>query len=253
MREIQSWISDDELNYIRTSSYWNNIEEEKKKPWWIEDGDYKKCINYLKSSKLLYEYQKAEKYVKEFKSEQIKIADIAAGIGWSSALLSKLQIVEEVHAVEISRHRLDVLFEHSVKMFHGEENKIYRYLGNFYELGFPERSIDIIFMSQAFHHADKPLKLLVECDRVLKNGGRIILVGENHIGIGKIIRRFLSILIRQKKIMTNFYQMFLPDQILGDHYYRHSDYYFIFNLLGYVPKHEKIDSEHIIYIADKNG
>ena len=145
MREIKSWITDEELSFITTSSYWNDVEEEMKKPMWIVDGDYKKCLNYLKSSKLLYEYQIAEKFVKEFSGRDLKIADIAAGIGWTSALLSKLPFVEEVHAVDISKHRLGSLFEHSIKMISGEEKKIYRYLGNFYDLRFDDKSMDIIF------------------------------------------------------------------------------------------------------------
>ena len=253
MHKIENWLSDEELETIYTSSYWNDIEEEKKKEWWIEDGNYKKCIDYLNSSKLLYEYQQAEKFINNFEGQAIRVADLAAGIGWTSALLSKLPNVSEVHAVEISKHRIGSLFEHSFKMLSGENNKIFRYLGSFYDLQFDDKSIDIIFMSQAFHHADKPFKLLFECDRVLKDYGRIILVGEHYIGIKKIIRRFLSILIRQKKVTINFYEMFKPDQVLGDHYYRCSDYYFMFGSMGYDVQHKQLESGKVIYIADKKG
>ncbi len=253
MREIVMWLSDEELESIYSSSYWNDIEEEKKKEWWIEDGNYEKCLDYLKSSKLLYEYQQSEKFINNFAGTSIKVADLAAGIGWTSALLSKLQKVREVHAVEISKHRINSLFAHSVKMLSGEEDKIYRYIGSFYDLKFEDESVDIIYMSQAFHHADKPLKLLLECDRVLKNNGRMILVGEHSFGLRSIIRRFLSILIRQNKVTTNFYEMFPPDQVSGDHYYRRSDYYFMFGAMGYDIKHQHLDSENVIYIADKKG
>lgn len=254
MRSIEYWISDKELELIYTSSYWNDIEEEKTKEWWIEDGNYEKCLNYLKSSQLLYEYQQSEKFITEFPGESIKIVDLAAGIGWTSVLLSKLSNVTEVHAVEISKHRLGPLFEHSIKMLKGDSNKIFRYLGNFYDLRFDDKSIDIIYMSQAFHHAEKPLKLILECDRVLKDNGRIILVGEQFIGTRKIIRRFFANLIKKRKFTTNFYEMFPPDRKLGDHYYRRSDYYFMFRTLGYNIKHQHLKhlkSENVIYIADK--
>ena len=251
MRKIITWLSDKELDLIYTSSYWNDIEEEKKKEWWIEDGNYQKCLNYLKKSKLIDEYRASEKFVKNFPSTEIKILDLAAGIGWTSALLSKLEQVKEVHALEISKHRLDSLFEHSVKMLSGKEDKIFRYLGSFYDLNIEDKSIDIIYMSQAFHHANKPFNLLSECDRVLKSNGRILLVGEHYINIRKQIRRFLSILIKQRKAISNFYEMFKPDPVLGDHYYRCSDYYFMFNALGYDLQHQKLESGNIIYIADK--
>jgi SAM-dependent methyltransferase len=253
MREIKNWLSDEELKLVYTSSYWNDIEEEKKKEWWIEDGNYKKCLDYLKSSKLLYGYQQSEKFISNFATISIKIADLGAGIGWTSALLSKLQNISEVHAVDISKHRMDSLFKNSVKMFSGEEDKIFRYIGSFYDLKFKDKSMDIIYMSQSFHHANKPLKLFLECDRVLKNNGRIILVGEHYIGIKLIIRRFLSILIRQKKLITNFYEIFPPDKRLGDHYYRRSDYYFMFGSMGYDVKHQQLDGGNVIYIADKKG
>lgn len=253
MKEIQNWLSDKELELIYTSSYWNDIEKEKKKEWWIEDGNYDRCLKYLDSSKLMFEYQQAEEFVKNFSRESIKVVDLASGIGWTSALLSKLSNVEEVHAVEISKHRLSILFEHSIKMLNGNESKISRYLGNFYDLKFQQSSIDIIFMSQAFHHANKPLNLLIECDRILKRDGRIIIVGEHFIGTKAIIKKFMITLIKTRKFITNFYQLFPPDQELGDHYYRQSDYYFMFRSMGYDIEHQQLQKGSMIYIADKKG
>lgn len=84
--------------------------------------------------------------------------------------------------------------------------------------------MDIIFLAQAFHHADKPLCLLVKCDRILKKGGRIILLGEHFIGKKLHLRKMLSVLVKQKKFYTDFYKLFEPDEKPGDHYYRRSDY-----------------------------
>ena len=33
--------------------------------------------------------------------------------------------------------------------------------------------------------------------------------------------------------MTNFFELFPPDNELGDHYYRESDYYLFAQMLGY--------------------
>ena len=114
LREIKYWLSDTDLKSIYTSAYWNDIEKEKKKEWWIDNGNYEKCLHYINSSGLLSEYQKSEKFIQEF-SRKVVIADLASGIGWTSALLSKLSNVAEVHAVEISKHRLGSLFENAVK------------------------------------------------------------------------------------------------------------------------------------------
>ena len=181
----------------------------------------------------------------------IKIADLAAGIGWTSACLSKLEKVDEVIAVDISKHRMSELFEHSVKMMGGSAYKISRYVGSFYDLKIEAESVDLIYLSQAFHHADNPLLLLQECNRALIKGGRIILIGEHFISIYKIFRRFISGIIKERKVTTNFYELFKPNPILGDHYYRDSDYYFMFLAFGYKLKRVSIDKDTVIYIADK--
>jgi SAM-dependent methyltransferase len=251
MRPIESWLSDDQLASIYSSAYWNDIGEEQKKELWIAGGDHRKCLDYLQQSRLLFEYQEAEKHVKSCAGSELKVADLAAGIGWTSALLSKLPNVGEVHAVEISKHRLGGLFEASAKMMGADETKLFRHFGSFYDLRFGDQSMDIIFLSQAFHHAQRPLALLTECDRVLKSGGRILLIGEHYIGWGKILKGFLRSLVKQRRLVTNFHELFPPDEKLGDHYYRRSDYYFMFGTMGYSLKCRILDAGKVIYIADK--
>ena len=253
LADVQRWLSDDELREIYTSSYWNDIEEEKKKEWWIEDGDYGRCRRYLETSKLMEEYQQAEAFIRAIPQDDLRIADLAAGTGWTTALLSKLDNVAEVHAVEISLHRLERLLPHSVAMFTGRAEKIRRYLGSFYDLRLPAKSMDLVFLSQAFHHADRPIKLMVECDRVLKPGGRIVMVGEHGVGGSWLMRRFFKALLRQRRIVTDFHQLFPPDPLLGDHYYRRSDYYFLFVAMGYTLEHRIAATGQTMFIADKRG
>jgi ubiquinone/menaquinone biosynthesis C-methylase UbiE len=247
---VQCWLSDAQLHDIYTARYWNDIEEEKKKEWWIEDGDYERCRNYLQQGGLLGEYRQAETFVTDA-GAALQVADLAAGIGWTSALLSKLPNVATVHAIEISRHRLERLFPHSVMMLAGEPHKIRRYLGSFYDLQLPPGTIDVMFLSHAFHHADRPLHLLIECDRVLKPGGRMVVVGEHQIGPRAVVRRCLSVLLRQGNLTTDFRRLFPPDPVLGDHYYRPSDYRLMFGSLGYRFEHRIAPSGSVLYIADK--
>lgn len=249
--EVQRWLSDEDLQCIYTYEYWNDINEERKKEWWIEDGDYDKCLRFLDRSNLLREYLQAQTYVEEMRSTQLKIADLAAGTGWTSALLSKVERVSEVHAVDISSHRLERLFPHSVKMLEGRPDKIRRYLGSFYDLRLPAQSMDVVFLSQAFHHADRPIDLMIECDRVLKQGGRIVLVGEHGIGTRRIVKRFLKTLLTKRKLLTSFRELFPPDPVLGDHYYLRSDYYFLFAAFGYAAKHRIASTGQTIFVGDK--
>lgn len=251
MRAVDSWLSDGELASIYSTAYWNDIEAEKTKEWWIEDGDYERCRRYLDTSGLMHEYRRAEEWIRGLKRTELRILDLAAGIGWTSALLSRLECVAEVHAVEISRHRLDRLFPHAVTMFTGQEDKIHRYLGSFYDLHLPDRSMDVVYLSQAFHHADRPLHLLLESDRVLKPGGRVLLIGEPRVTARQIARRFVRRLLSAGRIVTDFYELFPPDEESGDHYYKRSDYYFMFRSMGYRLAHHALDSGNIAYVADK--
>jgi ubiquinone/menaquinone biosynthesis C-methylase UbiE len=253
LTQVQRWLSDEELGRIYTSRYWNDIEAEKQKEWWIEDGDYDRCRRYLQRSKLMLEYEQAENFIRELPGHNLQIADLAAGIGWTSALLSKIDSVAEVHAVDISVHRLERLFPQCMSMFGGRCEKIRRYLGSFYDLKLPERSVDVIFLSQAFHHANRPLHLMMESDRVLKPGGRMVMVGEHAVGIVWLAKRFIKVLVQNRRITTNFQELFPPDPLLGDHYYRLSDYDFLFSAMGYRAKHCVASTGQCIFVADKSN
>jgi ubiquinone/menaquinone biosynthesis C-methylase UbiE len=251
LAEVQAWLSDDDMRSIYSSAYWNDVEQERKKEFWIEGGDYEKCRQYLQSTKMLDEHFQAQELVEELGRDELEIADLAAGIGWSSSLLSKIDRVATVHSVEISKHRLERLFPHCAAMFDADARKIRRYLGSFYDVRLPSRSIDVVFMSHAFHHADRPAQLLSECDRILKPDGRIIVVGEQPISAGAILRRFTSTLIRSGRLVTEVRRLFPPDPVLGDHYYRHSDYKRMFAAIGYDVARVTAPTGCVTYVADK--
>lgn len=253
MIKVVQWLSNAQLDATYTAGYWNDIQAEKKKPWWIADGQYQMCMDFITHEGLYEEFQNAiEMSGLATGNGQYKVVDIAAGICWTSALLSKLKGVQEVHAVELSKHRIELLAPHAFRMFDGDTSKFYRYVGSFYELHLPDDSYDIIFMSQAFHHADKPLKLLMECDRILRRGGKIILIGEHFINSIKILKKFCAALIKKRYVAKSFCQLFPPDPLLGDHYYRISDYHFIFTTLGYQIEHRYIKRVgRAIFLATK--
>ncbi|MBS0418978.1 MAG: class I SAM-dependent methyltransferase [Proteobacteria bacterium] len=233
---IERWLDAAALSSIYSSQYWNDLSEEKSKEWWIADGTesaFARLRGYLEQSGLLDEYRVAERFVARLPGHELAIADLAAGIGWTSSLLSRLPNVATVHAVEISEHRLELLFPQAIRMFAGAPGKVRRSLGSFYNLGLANESLDVVFLASAFHHAANPLRLLSEADRVLKPGGHLILSGENVIGTRAIVRRMFGKLLRERRFVTNFYELFPPDDTAGDHYYRSSDYYLFNQLLGY--------------------
>ncbi len=85
MRPIERWITDNQLASIYSSKYWNDLEEEKKKEWWIANGNYQKCLDFLRKSGLFDEYKAAEQHIMSHLGMPLKVADLAAGTGWASA------------------------------------------------------------------------------------------------------------------------------------------------------------------------
>jgi hypothetical protein len=73
-------------------------------------------------------------------------------------------------------------------------------------------------MSQAFHHAERPLKLLNEIDCVTRKGGVVILMGKNFIGKYSQIKEVIKILIKHGRFSTDFYGNFPADEITGGRY-----------------------------------
>lgn len=233
---VENWLDESALRSIYSSQYWNDLAAERAKEWWIADGSetaYARLRAHLESSGLMRDYRVGEAYVSNLKSSGLCVADLASGIGWTSSLLSKLPNVGKVHAVEVSQHRLELLFPRAMTMFGGDWAKITRNLGSFYQLKFDDASLDIVFLSSAFHHAENPLRLLTEIDRVLRPGGRVILIGETHISDWAVARRITKILLTRRRLTTNFFELFPPEDEMGDHYYRKSDYYFFAQMLGY--------------------
>ena len=82
-------------------------------------------------------------------------------------------------------------------------------------------------------------------------GGVIILSGENYISMYSQVKRIIKTLIKQGQFCTNFYENFPPDDITGDHYYRLSDYYLFFQLLGYKVSHKIVDKTSVVLMAVK--
>jgi ubiquinone/menaquinone biosynthesis C-methylase UbiE len=254
MRPLKILLSKTEVEQIYSSEYWNNIEEEKKKEWWIADGNYEECQALLENNGAIIEFQQARQESGLLDAEDgIKVLDVAAGIAWTSALLSNQKNVAEVHAIEISKHRIGELTEHAFKMFPSDESKFYRYLASFYDIKLQDNYFDFVVISKAFHHANQPMRLLMECDRLLKPGGKIIIVGEHPASYWMIFKKFVAHIIRKRRFSTNFYEFMTPNRDSGDHYFRISDYYFIFSSMGYtLTKTDLSKFDTTYFIATKN-
>jgi ubiquinone/menaquinone biosynthesis C-methylase UbiE len=101
----------------------------------------------------------------------IDVADLGAGEGTLSQLLAKR--ARKVIAIDISERMIDVATQLAKE--HGFTNLEYR-LGDIEEPPIADSSIDLAVFSQALHHANSPHKAMAAARRILRPGGRVVIL-----------------------------------------------------------------------------
>ncbi|MCU1340214.1 MAG: transcriptional regulator [Bryobacterales bacterium] len=99
------------------------------------------------------------------------IADLGAGEGTVSQLLARR--AKKVIAVDNSEKMVE--FGSSLARSHGVKNLEYR-LGDIEDLPLKKGEADVAFFSQSLHHAQHPPRALAEAFRIVKPGGRVIIL-----------------------------------------------------------------------------
>ncbi len=99
------------------------------------------------------------------------IADLGAGEGTFSQLLARRS--KKVIAVDNSEKMVEYGRELARK--HGVKNLEYR-KGDLEEVPIRDATVDLAFFSQALHHAQHPDRAVAEAYRILKPGGRIVVL-----------------------------------------------------------------------------
>jgi ArsR family transcriptional regulator len=99
------------------------------------------------------------------------IADLGAGEGTFSQLLA--QRAKKVIAIDNSPKMVEYGAELARK--HGVNNLQYRH-GDIEDVPIREGAVDLAFFSQALHHAQHPQRAVAEAWRILKPGGKIIVL-----------------------------------------------------------------------------
>jgi len=104
----------------------------------------------------------------------VVVADLGAGEGWLSQLLARR--AEKVIAVDNSPKM--VAFGRAEAKKKGIANLEYR-LGDLADPPIPPRSVDLVILSQALHHTANPQAALNAAARLLRKGGRLIVLDLN--------------------------------------------------------------------------
>lgn len=253
---VEQWISETEMQGIDYSEYWNDEEEEKKKEWYILDGNFEKMERYIDSTGLVDDLARCVAELKARSGGQLAGTgiDLAAGNLWAAAHLFQQGDVKKLYCVEFSKHRLLKIGPAVLAHCAVSPEKVVLVQGSFLDLHLPDASLDFVFMSQAFHHAEDPRRLLSEVSRVLKPNGVVIIIGEHVIKfrtmqVRHIIKYLVSRLVPKATQRAIFGKTFTvrsasisersllpPDPILGDHYYSYGEYREMFAAHGFQMK-----------------
>lgn len=174
---VERWLSPEAAAGMEYSAYWNDEEAEREKPFHVLDDDFHKLERYLDEVGLIEDLRAC------LSALDAPLAgrgiDLAAGTLWAAPLLLEAGPVERLYCLEYSEHRLLMLGPRTLEHYAVAPDKVVLVYGSFYELRLESASLDFAFLSQAFHHADRPAALLTELRRVLKPGGSVIIVGEH--------------------------------------------------------------------------
>jgi ubiquinone/menaquinone biosynthesis C-methylase UbiE len=101
----------------------------------------------------------------------IDVADLGAGEGTLSQILAKN--ARKVIAIDISERMVEV--GSKLAKDQGFTNLEYR-IGDLEEPPIMDNSIDLAIFSQALHHANSPQKAIAAARRILRDGGRLVIL-----------------------------------------------------------------------------
>jgi ubiquinone/menaquinone biosynthesis C-methylase UbiE len=99
------------------------------------------------------------------------VADLGAGEGTFSQLLARR--AKKVIAIDNAEKMVE--YGAGLARKHGVKNLEYR-LGDIEEIPIKDGTVDLAFFSQALHHATHPGRAVREAARILKPGGRIVIL-----------------------------------------------------------------------------
>lgn len=138
----------------------------------MEKADYSTIANFYDKARPLSEETTEQwmKLIKEYskKSEGAKTLDLGCGSGRFTVPMLMILGYEMVGA-DLSKEMLEKARMKDIN------NKIVWDQQNATNLTYQSKSFDIVFMSHLLHHIDHPIKVLLECFRILNNTGVIII------------------------------------------------------------------------------
>ena len=103
-------------------------------------------------------------------------ADLGSGTGIGATILSTVQEITKIYAIEYSEEFVQKMMPVVFSDFGAKAEKIIRVVGDFNNLKLKDSSLMVLLEIHSFHHSENLEYTLKECYRVLKPGGLIIAI-----------------------------------------------------------------------------
>ncbi len=194
------------------NDYWNNIEIEKTKPYWIEDKSDLNAIHFIQTETNLQRcFQDAIKFAMKFSEVSGRILEVGAGVAWASALLSKFDKVDSVTAIDCSKHRLSKIAPIIFEQLDGDVSKFNPIIEDFLKFDFKTMKFDIILFCQSLYMFPVLDEVLERASKLLVPDGMIMVVCERitselpFFSISGLKRRANRLLRRRMDASGNYY------------------------------------------------
>ena len=167
---------------MRYFEYWNDIEIEKAKPYWIEESSDTRLVRFLREeTNLERTFLDAISFSQSLGSLKGNVLDVGAGVGWSSAIISRQGSVKSVTAVDFSEHRLNKIAPIVFKQLNGASGKLKIVVGDFLRLEWVPNSFDAAVFVQSLYMFPDPAAALARVRKLLVPGGLLIISCERII------------------------------------------------------------------------
>tara|TARA_Y100001970_G_scaffold51317_1_gene64921 strand:+ start:1765 stop:2643 length:879 start_codon:yes stop_codon:yes gene_type:complete len=225
-----------------SNDYWNNKEIERNKIFNVSKIGFNDLENSAKYNNLLNHIDSL--FIKQnIDFNNKNILSIASGICWIESKIFNNNKFNSLSCNDISLHRIHELAPKTLNHY-GINKNVNLLHGNIFDIGNATKAkYDLVFLCQAFHHIDEPIRLLRIMNDVMSNNGVIFITGEHYYSSieyhKRAIKHFIKYLINYKNYrhLNNFYpswqDLFRPSFSKGDIHWSLNEYNFIFKKSGF--------------------
>lgn len=164
---------------VSSQAYWNDIEIEKTKPYWVEDPSDTKLLRFLREETNLERcLRDALGFAAGLRPLSGRVLDVGAGVAWSSAMLSVIEGVREVVATDLSSHRLLRVAPIVFKQMGGVGEKFVSVVDDFRRKAWGPASFDMVLFVQSLYMFPDLKETLGHAHRLLVSGGLVVVACE---------------------------------------------------------------------------